>query len=46
MTGVIFAKSTITENLGYALAMEEVDPVVEQAAALDAPVSSGACISG
>ncbi|MBC7442576.1 MAG: MarP family serine protease [Ramlibacter sp.] len=46
VAGVIFAKSTITANLGYALAMEEVDPVAEQAAALSAPVSSGACISG
>ncbi|TFC50123.1 MarP family serine protease [Cryobacterium sp. TMT1-21] len=45
VSGVIFAKSTVTANLGYALAMEEVDPVVEQAAALRAPVSSGACIS-
>ena len=46
VAGVIFAKSTITDNLGYALAMEEVDPVVEQAASLGDPVSSGACISG
>ncbi|HSP74702.1 MAG TPA: MarP family serine protease [Cryobacterium sp.] len=46
VAGVIFAKSTITDNLGYALAMEEVDPVAEQAASLSAPVSSGACISG
>ncbi|TFC94643.1 MULTISPECIES: MarP family serine protease [Cryobacterium] len=46
VAGVIFAKSTITDNLGYALAMEEVDPVAEQASALAAPVSSGSCISG
>ncbi|TFC56362.1 MarP family serine protease [Cryobacterium sp. TMT2-15-1] len=46
VTGVIFAKSTTTENLGYALAMEEVDPVAEQAATLGSPVSSGTCISG
>ncbi|TFD26314.1 MarP family serine protease [Cryobacterium cryoconiti] len=46
VAGVMFAKSTITDNLGYALAMEEVDPVAAQASALDAPVSSGSCISG
>ncbi|HSP53518.1 MAG TPA: MarP family serine protease [Cryobacterium sp.] len=46
VAGVIFAKSTTTENLGYALAMEEVDPVAERAASLGAPVSSGSCISG
>jgi S1-C subfamily serine protease len=44
VSGVIFAKSTVTANLGYALAMEEVDPVAKQAATLSAPVSSGACI--
>ncbi|MCY7289711.1 MAG: MarP family serine protease, partial [Cryobacterium sp.] len=46
VVGVIFAKSTITDNLGYALAMEEVDPVAEQASGLGDPVSSGSCISG
>ena len=46
VAGVVFAKSTTTDNLGYALAMEEVDPVADQAASLDASVSSGACISG
>ena len=46
VVGVIFAKSTITDNLGYALAMEEVDPVAEKASGLGDPVSSGSCISG
>ncbi len=46
VAGVIFAKSTVTSNLGYALAMEEVDPVAAQAPALSAPVSSGDCIQG
>ncbi|MDJ0322474.1 MarP family serine protease [Cryobacterium sp. PH31-AA6] len=46
VAGVIFAKSTVTKNVGYALAMEEVDPVAAQAAALAAPVSSGDCIRG
>ncbi len=46
VAGVIFAKSTVTSNVGYALAMEEVDPVAAQAAALAAPVSSGDCIRG
>ncbi len=46
VAGVIFAKSEDTANVGYALAMEEVQPVVEQAAALSTPVSSGACVQG
>ena len=46
VAGVIFAKSTVTKNVGYALAMEEVDPVAAQAAALAAPVASGDCIRG
>jgi S1-C subfamily serine protease len=46
VAGVIFAKSTVTSNVGYALAMEAVDPVAAQAAALAAPVSSGDCIKG
>lgn len=46
VAGVIFAKSEDTSNVGYALAMEEVQPVVAQAASLRDPVSSGACVRG
>jgi S1-C subfamily serine protease len=43
VAGVIFAKSGDTANVGYAMTMAELDPVAAQAAALSAPVSSGAC---
>lgn len=46
VAGVVFAKSADTDNVGYALALEEFEPVVEQAAGLDASVSSGTCIRG
>jgi len=46
VAGVIFAKAATTANVGYALAMDEVTPVVDQAASLSAAVSSGACIQG
>lgn len=43
LSGVIFAKSATTENIGYALAMEEVEPVALLAPSLNSAVSSGAC---
>lgn len=46
VAGVIFAKSEDTTNVGYALAMEEVKPVADQAELLREPVSSGACVQG
>lgn len=46
VAGVIFAKSTDTANVGYALAMEEVAPVANGAAALGTTVSSGTCVRG
>ncbi|TFD45156.1 MarP family serine protease [Cryobacterium frigoriphilum] len=46
VAGVIFAKSTDTANVGYALAMDEVEPVATGAAALTDPVSSGTCVRG
>jgi S1-C subfamily serine protease len=46
VAGVIFAKSDGTSNVGYALAMEEVQPVADQAESLREPVSSGACVRG
>ncbi|WP_104167226.1 MarP family serine protease [Cryobacterium sp. N22] len=46
VAGVIFAKAANTANVGYALAMSEVAPVVAQADGLSATVSSGTCIQG
>ena len=46
VAGVIFAKAANTANVGYALAMDEVTPVVDQAVGLSAAVSSGACVQG
>ncbi|KFF59011.1 colicin V production protein [Cryobacterium sp. MLB-32] len=46
VTGVVFAKSADTDNVGYALALEEFEPVAAQAAGLSAAVSSGTCIRG
>ena len=45
VAGVIFAKSDGTENVGYALAMEEVLPVIAQAPELTDAVESGACVA-
>ncbi|WP_150307774.1 MarP family serine protease [Planctomonas psychrotolerans] len=46
VVGVIFARATDTENVGYALAMEEVRPVADQAAALTEAVIPGTCTRG
>jgi S1-C subfamily serine protease len=46
VTGVIFAKSAGTPNVGYALGMDEVQPVAAQAASLGTEVSSGSCVRG
>jgi S1-C subfamily serine protease len=46
VVGVVFAKSAHTPNVGYALGMQEVSPVVAQASGLSAPVSSGSCVRG
>ncbi|SEM98560.1 MarP family serine protease [Cryobacterium sp. TMT1-3] len=46
VVGVIFAKASNTENVGYALALAEVEPVISQASGLSAPVSSGTCVRG
>ncbi|MET4638042.1 MarP family serine protease [Mycetocola sp. 2940] len=45
VAGVIFAKSDGTENVGYALAMEEVLPVIAQAPELTDAVTSGSCVT-
>ena len=43
VAGVIFAKGATTPNVGYALAMEEVEPVAAAAASLSEPVAAGSC---
>lgn len=45
VAGVIFAKSALTADIGYALAMEEVEPVAAVASGMTNPVSSGSCTS-
>jgi S1-C subfamily serine protease len=45
VAGVIFAKSDATANIGYALAMEEVLPVIAQAPELTDAVASGSCVA-
>ena len=45
VAGVIFAKSDTTANVGYALAMEEVLPVIAQAPELTDAVASGDCVT-
>ena len=44
VAGVIFAKATSDADLGFAITMDDLDPVAAQAAGLSAPVSSGQCI--
>ncbi len=44
LAGVIFAKGVESENVGYAVAMTDVLPVIAAAAALIEPVSSGSCV--
>jgi S1-C subfamily serine protease len=46
VVGVIFARSAETQNVGFAMTMAELDPVVAQSAGLTAPVGSGECIRG
>ena len=43
IAGMIFAKSTADVPVGYALTLDELRPVVEQAAALRETVSAGQC---
>lgn len=44
VAGVVFAKGVDSENLGYAVAMADVQPVISAAAGLVEPVSSGSCV--
>lgn len=46
VAGVIFAKGADVANVGYALAMDEVQPVAARAASLGSAVSSGRCMRG
>jgi hypothetical protein len=41
---VVFAKATSDAEVGFAITMNDLEPVVEQAPALSSPVSSGQCI--
>jgi S1-C subfamily serine protease len=44
VAGVIFAKATSDTDMGFAITMDDLNPVAAQAPALTAPVSSGQCI--
>lgn len=44
VAGVIFAKATADTEMGFAITMDDLNPVAAQAPALTAPVSSGQCI--
>ncbi len=44
VVGVIFAKSTDVQNVGYAHTMDELAPVANGAPSFTDPVSSGSCI--
>lgn len=45
IAGTIFGSSTEQNNVGYALTLDAVRPIVENAADLSTAVSSGACIA-
>ncbi|MDQ0868038.1 S1-C subfamily serine protease [Arthrobacter sp. V1I9] len=44
VAGVIFAKATSDAEMGFAITMDDLNPVAAQAPSLSAPVSSGQCI--
>lgn len=44
VAGVIFAKATADTDMGFAITMDDLNPVASQAPSLSAPVSSGQCI--
>lgn len=46
VAGVVFAKAATTPNVGYALAMAELEPVASAAGGLNDAVSSGTCVRG
>lgn len=46
VTGVVFAKSTADAPVGYALSLEELRPIAQNAPALQEAVSAGQCTRG
>lgn len=46
VAGVVFARSSDNDQVGYAMTMAELNPVASQAPGLTAGVSSGNCITG
>ena len=46
VVGVVFAKATTSENVGFALTMEEAGPVIAAAGHLDRAVPAGTCRAG
>ncbi|KNH21637.1 colicin V production protein [Arthrobacter sp. ZBG10] len=44
VAGVVFAKATSDTEMGFAITMDDLNPVAAQASGLSAPVSSGQCI--
>jgi S1-C subfamily serine protease len=44
VAGVVFARAEDDDDLGYAMTMAELSPVVARAPSLDATVSSGSCV--
>ena len=46
VSGIVFARNASEDSVGYAMTMEEIDPVAAQAPTLAAAVDSGTCISG
>ncbi|MDE0545737.1 MarP family serine protease [Microbacterium sp. C7(2022)] len=45
VAGVVFARAEADENLGYAMTIAELLPVVAQAESLERAVSSGSCVT-
>lgn len=46
VVGVVFAKSLDDDRTGYALTLDEAEPVLQAAASASQEVSTGACVSG
>jgi S1-C subfamily serine protease len=46
VAGVIFGRAENTDNVGYALTLDEAGGVLERAASLSEPVPSGQCVQG
>jgi len=44
VAGVVFAKATSDAEVGFAITMNDLEPVAERAPTLSSPVSSGQCI--